>query len=138
MGALAQLKNPTMLVARILLATIFVIEGWLKIRDNAGTVGYMEANGVTGALLPLVILTELGGGLLVAFGLFTRLAAIALAGFCVMTVVFFHMTPDQTVHFYKNLCMAGGFLALAANGGGGWSLDALLWRRTGTPVGVAR
>jgi putative oxidoreductase len=41
----------------------------------------MEAAGVPGALLPLVVLVEAGGGLLVALGLFTRPAALALAGF---------------------------------------------------------
>ena len=64
------------LIARLLLSLIFVVEGWLKISDYAGTVAYMEAHGVSGMLLPLVIVTELGGGLLVAFGLFTRLAAV--------------------------------------------------------------
>ena len=110
---------------------IFVVEGWLKISDYAGTQGYMEANGVPGPLLPLVILTELGGGLLVAFGLFTRWAAVALAGFCLLTALFFHMAPDQAVHFYKNLAMAGGFLTLAAHEAGAWSLDGRGGRNAG-------
>jgi putative oxidoreductase len=45
-------------------------------------------------LLPLVILTELGGGLLVLFGLKTRWAAIALFGFCLLTALFFHSGAD--------------------------------------------
>ncbi len=45
----------------------------------------MQENGVDPRLLPLVILTELGGGLLVLFGLKTRWAAIALCGFCLLT-----------------------------------------------------
>ena len=53
----------------------------------------MEQHGVPGALLPLVILTELGGGLCILTGLFTRYVAIALAGFCVLTAYFFHSTP---------------------------------------------
>ena len=86
----------------------------------------MQANGVDGRLLPLVILTELGGGLLVLFGLKTRWAAIALFGFCLLTALFFHLGADQTIHFRKNIAMAGGFLLLAIFGPGGWSLDA--WR----------
>ena len=71
------LQNLFVLAARVLLACIFVVEGWLKIANYSGTVGYMEGYGVPGIVLPLVILTELGGGLLVAFGLFARIAAFA-------------------------------------------------------------
>src|SRR4051812_46919457 len=128
MHALRPLEAPAALIGRLLLALIFVNEGWLKITDYSGTQAYMEANGVSAALLPLVILTELGGGLLVVFGLFTRWAAFALMGFCLLTALLFHMAPDQTVHFYKNLAIAGGFLMLAANGPGSWSFDA--WWKT--------
>ena len=61
-----------------------------KIFGYAGAQGYMEAAGVPGVLLPLVILTEAGGGLCVLLGLFTRWAAIALAGFCVLAAILFH------------------------------------------------
>ena len=70
--------------ARLLLALIFLIEGAFKIPNYDLVVGYMEGFGVPGAFLPLVIATELGGGLLIAAGLFTRLAAFALAGFCLL------------------------------------------------------
>lgn len=124
------LQNLVVLLARLLLAFIFVDEGWLKITNYTGTVGYMESYGVPGILLPLVILTELGGGLLVAFGLFARYAAFALAGFALLTALFFHWNfgdPDQVIHFMKNLAIAGGFLLLTAFGAGAWSLDT--WRR---------
>ena len=55
----------------------------------------MQAHGVDGRLLPLVILTELGGGLIVLFGFKTRWAAIALFGFCLLTALFFHLAADQ-------------------------------------------
>jgi putative oxidoreductase len=86
----------------------------------------MQAHGVDGRLLPLVILTELGGGLLVLVGLKTRWAAIALFGFCLLTALFFHSGADQAIQLQKNVAMAGGFLALALLGPGAWSLDA--WR----------
>ncbi len=124
------LQNLVVLLAQLLLAFIFVDEGWLKITNYTGTVGYMESYGVPGILLPLVILTELGGGLLVAFGLFARYAAFALAGFALLTALFFHWNfgdPDQVIHFMKNLAIAGGFLLLTAFGAGAWSLDT--WRR---------
>ena len=117
--------GPLGLLARALLAYIFIVEGSGKIASYAGVVEYMQAHGVDGRLLPLVILTELGGGLLVLVGLKTRWAAIWLFGFCLLTALFFHSSSDQTVELQKNVAMAGGFLTLAICGPGAWSLDAL-------------
>ena len=75
-----------------------------------------------GRLLPLVILTELGGGLLVLFGFKTRWAAIALFNFCLLTSAFFRTRAEQAIQLQKNFAMAG-FLALAQLGHGAWSLN---------------
>lgn len=123
---LSRWSGPLGLLARAMLAYIFIVEGAEKIVNYSGVVDYMQANGVDGRLLPLVILTELGGGLLVLVGLKTRWAAIALGGFCLLTALFFHLGADQTVELRKNIAMAGGFLTLAILGPGAWSLDA--WR----------
>ena len=72
---------PLGLLARAMLAYIFIVEGAEKIAGYSGVADYMQAHGVDGRLLPLVILTELGGGLLVLFGLNTRWAAIVLLAF---------------------------------------------------------
>ena len=66
---LSRWAGPLGLLARAMLAYIFVLEGAEKITGYSGVVQYMQAQGVDGRLLPLVILTELGGGLLVLFGL---------------------------------------------------------------------
>ena len=123
---LSRWAGPLGLIGRAMLAYIFIVEGVEKIANYAGVVGYMQANGVDGRLLPLVILTELGGGLLVLIGLKTRWAAIALFGFCLLTALFFHLGADQTIEMQKNIAMAGGFLTLAIYGPGAWSLDG--WR----------
>jgi putative oxidoreductase len=130
-SALAMLAPPLMVVARAMLAYVFILEGWGKIQDYAGVVQYMEQAGVDGRLLPLVILTELGGGLCVLFGLVTRYAAIALFGFCILTAIIFHKGADQAIEFEKNIAIAGGFLTLAVFGSGPWSIDSWLARARG-------
>jgi putative oxidoreductase len=126
---LSRWAGPLGLLARAMLAYISIVEGAGKIAGYAGVAEYMQAHGVDGRLLPLVILTELGGGLLILFGLKTRWAAIWLCGSCLLTALFFHAGSDQVIELQKNIAMAGGFLALAILGAGGWSLDA--WRARG-------
>ena len=88
---LRRFAGPLVLLGRAMLAYIFIVEGYGKIAGYAGVAAYMRDHGVSSALLPLVILTELGGGLLVLAGLKTRWAAIALFGFCLLTALFFHL-----------------------------------------------
>ena len=124
-----KMKDVALLVGRVLLALMFVMAGWSKIGGYAGTQGYMEAMGVPGFMLPLVILLELGGGLAIVLGLFTRSLSVLLAGFTLMAAFIFHYQPAeqmQMLMFMKNLSVAGGFLALAAAGPGAFSLDARL------------
>ena len=114
------------LIGRVLLSIIFIQSGWGKISGYAGTVEHMEGAGVRGALLPLVILTELGGGLVLVLGLFTRWAALALAGFCVLAGYLFHYHPGdmmQMINFMKNITITGGLLVLAGSGPGAYALD---------------
>ena len=115
------------LAARILISAMFLIGGLTKIGNYGGVEGYMEAAGVPGILLPLVIATEILGALSVIVGWQTRWAALALAGFCILTAVFFHTDFgdfNQKINFMKNFAIAGGFLFLVARGPGPWSLDA--------------
>jgi putative oxidoreductase len=123
---LARLIGPLMLLARAMLAYVFIVDGWGAIVDYSGTAGYMQANGLDPSLLPLVILTELGGGLMVLSGLKTRWAAVALCGFCILTAALIHWRANEMIEVQKNIAMAGGFLAIAVFGPGPWSLDG--WR----------
>lgn len=114
------------LVARALLAYIFIVAGWGKISGYEATVAYMQAMGVPGGLLPLTILLELGGGLAILFGFQTRVVALALAGFSIVTAFLFHGSAEDAVNFMKNFAMAGGFISLMILGAGRFSLDHLI------------
>jgi len=126
------LKAATQLAGRILISAIFIVAGLNKLMAYDGTQAYMESMGVPGMLLPLVILTELGGGLLVLAGWQMRFAAFLLAGFCIVSALIFHNNfgdQMQMIMFMKNMAMAGGFLFLVAGETHAWSLDA---RRLGS------
>ena len=114
-------------VARLLLAQIFLLAGISKISGYADTQGYMDAMNIPGALLPLVILLEVGGGLAIIIGWQTRLVSVALALFTLAAAVIFHSNladQTQTIMFMKNIAIAGGFMLLAVHGAGGYSLDS--------------
>ena len=129
---LQQLEAAGAWLGRLLLAAIFLHEAWAKLTAYDAAVGYMQAFGLPGWLLPFAIAVELVGGILVIAGLYTRVAALALALFCVATAVLFHNkfgNRNELLHFEKDLAIAGGFLVLAARGGGAWAIDALRGRR---------
>jgi putative oxidoreductase len=114
------------IVARVLMAQIFIVSGYEKISGYAGSQQYMQAAGVPGFLLPLVILTELGGGLALLFGFKARWVALALAGYSLLTALMFHLHPGdqaQMINFMKNLAMAGGLLLVVRHGAGAPALD---------------
>ena len=128
------LQNPIALVGRILLGVFFVMSGFEKITGFSGTVGYIAAAGLPMAsvVAALTILVELGGGLMIIFGLGARWAGLALAGFSLAAALLFHAywsSPAeqhyaQFLNFWKNVTIAGGMLMLAAFGPGALSVDA--------------
>lgn len=125
--AIPALNSVLILAARLLAAWIFISAGLGKTgAAYAGTAGHMESVGLPGALLPLVILLEVGGGLALVAGFQTRLAALALAIFSIVSAFVFHSAADpmQQIMFMKNLAMAGGLLAFTVFGAGRLSLDA--------------
>jgi putative oxidoreductase len=123
MNTFRKLAAPT---GRTLIALIFVVSGIGKISDYAGTQGYMEAMGVPGILLPLVIALEILGGLAIIVGWHTRFVAFLLAGFTLLSAMLFHADFSdqmQMIMFMKNLALSGAFLVLVAQGAGAFSID---------------
>ena len=137
------------LVGRAMLGLTFIYWGGRKLADILGLgapelggwTAYMEAQGVPGLLLPLVILTEISFGLMLVLGWKVRAAGLALAGFCLLANLFFHtgfgLPPPaglfNWVVFLKNFAVAGGLLVIAGRGAGAWSLDRRAADRRGGP-----
>jgi len=122
-----RLSSSGLLVARVLLSSIFLFSGVKKIFGFSATQAYMTHHGMkmTGLFLVLAILFEVGGGLSVLLGYFPRLGALALLLFLVPTTVVFHRdfgNPAQVVQFSKNVAIMGGLVAILAAGGGGFAL----------------
>jgi putative oxidoreductase len=133
-------ENSADLAGRVLLSAMFLDAGIGKVSGFAGTQGYMEAMGVPGALLPLVIALEVFGAIAIIVGFRTRLAAAALAAFTLAAGFIFHGGADQMqqIMLLKNVAVAGGFLLLVARGAGDWSLDARRDRLTAPAAVNAR
>jgi putative oxidoreductase len=124
--AMNQLQIFSAPVGRLLLALIFIMSGLNKIGAYAGTQEYMNAMGVPGGMLPLVILLEVLGGAAIVLGWHARLVALALFGFSMLSAILFHADFSDQVQmmmFMKNITIAGGFLMIVAHGAGAYSLD---------------
>lgn len=123
-----QYQNQVALAGRILLGLMFIMSGFGKIMGFEGTAGYIASKGLPlpAVLAALTIVVELGGGLMLVFGLFARWAGFALAGFSILAAVVFHNYWDadkashmsQYINFWKNITIAGGMLMVAAFGPG--------------------
>jgi len=129
-----QLQRIAAPAGRILLAFMFILSGVGKITGYDGTAAYMASKGMplVGVLLPLTILTELGGGILLAIGYKARWVALALAGFSVLAALVFHdfwnvtdaaQHMNQQINFLKNLSIAGGMLMVFSMGPGHYCVD---------------
>jgi putative oxidoreductase len=125
------LKTPSITPAfgRLLMSIIFILSGVGKLAAPAATIGFIASTGLPLATLgyAAAVIVELGGGLLLLAGYQTRLVALVLAGFSVVTALVFHHAfgdQNQMIHFLKNVAMAGGLLQVAAFGAGAFSIDA--------------
>ena len=114
------------LFARILISTLFLINGIFKITNYDGTVDWMEGYGVPGILIIPAIIIEILGPVLIILGYKTKITAAFLSLFCLVTAIIFHnefSNQMQLTSFLKNIALAGGFLFLVINGSKKFSLD---------------
>ena len=117
-----------LLIGRILIGALFLIAAYNKANGYSGSLGYFGKLGVPApsVLLPLTIAFEAAAGILLIIGYQARLAALAIALFCIATALIAHTNiadGNQFNHLLKNLAVTGGALALFVSGPGALSLD---------------
>ncbi len=116
------------LLGRVLLAAIFIQAGIDKALAPTATITMMAHYNLPLPQLGffVAVVVETLGGIAVLIGWRTRWAGWIMAAWCVATALIAHYHPgdrNQMIHFMKNVCMAGGFLQLAAWGAGRFSVD---------------
>lgn len=119
-------------VGRVLIALLFLISGINKFADISGTQAMLTAAHLPAGLAMVTAVFEVVAGIALILGVFTRLVALLLAAFCLLTAFFFHnqfMDPVQAANLLKNLAIAGGLLCLCALETFRWSYDDLRDRR---------
>lgn len=119
-----RISPPLYRAGRVLLASLFVISGLLKITAFSGVVGYMASIGVPFATYAVLatILVEVGGGLAIMTGWNARTAAVIVALFTVAATLMAHRfweadaanMQNQLNHFLKNIAIIGALLMLVA------------------------
>jgi putative oxidoreductase len=120
-------------IARVLLALMFLLAGISKFGDLQGTAGYIASGGLP---MPQVLAfataaLEVVAALMLIVGWQARWAALALAVFTLLASLFFHnfwaLPADQQymqqLMFMKNSAVIGGLLMVFAFGAGRLSLD---------------
>ena len=113
------MANVLDLLGRILISTLFLLNGVFKISNYDGTVGWIESFGMPGILIIPAIILEVIGPILIIVGYKAKIAAGFLSLFCILTAIIFHndfSDQVQLTSFLKNIALAGGFLFIVVNG----------------------
>lgn len=129
----AKYKDGLILTARILLVILYVKFGLGKLGAFSGTVEYMASADLPAPALmtSIAVAMELGVGLAIAVGFYTRPLALALVIYTLLAAVIGHpywnmsgtMEYDSMINFYKNISIVGGLLLLIVTGPGRYSFD---------------
>src|SRR6266404_71963 len=136
------------LISRIVLSAVFIVYGYLAFADVKAWVNfnqvalkrffYIVAGGMaTPTWFGYLIATiQLVGGLAILAGFKTRWVPYAFVAYLVLVDFSAHNFWDMQgaarganmAHFYKNLAIIGGFLLLALQGAGRYSVDGQMSR----------
>lgn len=118
-----------LLIGRVSIALVYFFGALNWLINMSPPAGMLDRNGwpMAAVVAWIALLMKLGGSTLVILGYQTRLGAVLLVLFTLVTAFGFHFPsafwPADTT-FFKEICMIGGLLVLASTGPGKLSLDA--------------
>ena len=113
-------------LGRVLLSTLFLIEGLGKIATHEDVIIYMESYGVPEILFLPALVVEILFSLLLILGYKTKWVASVMALFTFTVAIIFHTDFSegvQMIFFLKDIAIAGGFMIIVAYGPSKISLD---------------
>jgi len=135
----ATVNDLALLVGRVAFAALFLPSGLSKAMNMQAFIYSIDGRGVPFAplLAPVGAGLEFVCGLALLLGVHVRLASVVLLGFTVIATLIAHRFWEyqpgaayemQRISFFKNVAIVGGFVFLAAHGGGRYCLEQV-WRR---------
>ncbi len=137
--ATAAANDLALLIGRVAIAALFLPSGFSKLMNLQAFIYNIDGRHVPfpEVLAPLGAMVEFLGGLALLVGVQVRLASVLLLVFTALATLiahrFWEYAPGaarqmQQISFFKNVAIVGGFVFLAAHGGGRYCLERL-WRR---------
>ena len=135
----ATVNDLALLIGRVAFAALFLPSGFSKLMNLQAFIYNIDGRGVPFApvLAPIGATIEFLGGLALLLGVQVRVASVVLLAFTVLATLiahrFWEYAPGaarqmQQINFFKNVAIVGGFVFLAAHGGGRYCAEQL-WRR---------
>ncbi len=137
MQSLEKLKPLALLLLRAGLGVIFIFHGYPKLFTHTHEMmGFFEKVGFPGYFVYIAGVLESFGGIVLILGLFTRIAALLLAGEMTIAILKVHL-PQGAITDVKNyehpMILAAACFLLATMGAGLLSLDHAIYRGGGKP-----
>lgn len=115
---------------RVVVGSLFIMHALPKIRDPESTRDFFHEVGLNDSiyLVYLAIGIELIAGIMLAIGLYTRVAALLLTTFMMVAsyVAVYEMDKDLEGGYEVDLLLLAASLMFYLNGAGRYAIDALL------------
>ena len=116
-------------LGRVLLSSLFIIEGVNKFFNQEETIMYMEDYGVSEIFFFPTVILEVFIPILLIVGYKTRILGSVMCLFTLTVALIFHLDFDsqiQLIMLLKDLAIAGGSLLIASREQGLCSIDYFL------------